>query len=242
MDLTMVENKSVKQYTAARLGAILTAIVLAVFLTCITAQEAHASAEWYRFQNSMENNGVTDVEMPGSYNEAALKWGRSMVLGYTTSFTPPLIINGDLYTASKERVYRIDKETGEIKAESDEMLVNVSYAMHPMTYCEEKGLLFLPLLDGRVQCIDADTLELKWISKAYKSTQALSPITYKDGMVYTGIWSSELKDGVYFGLDADTGETKWEFRPAEQHTETVAKALDTFAIPTGMSRPENYYT
>ena len=242
MDLTMVENRSVKQYIAARLGTILTAIVLAVFLTCITAQEAHASAEWYRFQNSMENNGVTDVEMPGSYNEAALKWGRSMVLGYTTSFTPPLIINGDLYTASKERVYRIDKETGEIKAESDEMLVNVSYAMHPMTYCEEKGLLFLPLLDGRVQCIDADTLELKWISKAYKSTQALSPITYKDGMVYTGIWSSELKDGVYFGLDADTGETKWEFRPAEQHTETVAKALDTFAIPTGMSRPENYYT
>ena len=95
MDLTMVENRSVKQYTAARLGVILTAAVITVFLTCITTQEAHASAEWYRFQNSMENNGVTDVEMPGSYNEAALKWGRSMVLGYTTSFTPPLIINGD---------------------------------------------------------------------------------------------------------------------------------------------------
>ena len=233
MDVERSFDEQLNKYSKLYSILLSAVILFTVSFIMMTASEVYADAEWYRFQNSDENNGVTNVEMPGSYDEAALKWGRQMVEGYTTSFTPPLIIDGCLYTASNKRVYKINKETGETIQTSAEMLVNVSYAMHPMTYCEEKGLLFVPLLNGRVQCIEAATLKLKWISKTYTGFQALSPIAYNDGKVYTGIWSTELSDGVYFCLDADTGETLWEFRPSELQEETAARDLGNFAKPTG---------
>ena len=136
----------------------------------------------------------------------------------------------------------MNKETGEIAKASEDMEINVSYAMHPMTYSEEEDVLFLPLLDGRIQCIDAGDLSLKWISKANKGSQALSPIAYKDGCVYAGIWYSEGVDGVFYALDAETGETIWEMRPSEQKEETIARDLGDFAVPAGMEEPSNFYT
>lgn len=219
-------------------------ITLTAMILC-TPENAHADArdvEWGQFQNSVDNNGVTDRETPGSYKEAALKWGKQLVQGYTTSFTPPVIIDGYIYTASTQNVFKIDKETGEIVKSSEKMQIDVSYAMHPMTYVAEEDALYLPLLNGRVQCIDADDLSLKWISKTYNGTQALSPITYKDGYVYTGIWEKEVSDGIYFCLDAKTGKTVWTLRPSEIREVTTAEELPTFEKPAGQAAPDNYYT
>ena len=231
----------------SRQFVLILALTLAAMLTCMVLcvpEYAHAArdVEWGQFQNSVDNNGVTDRETPESYNEAALKWGRQLVQGYTTSFTPPVIIDGYIYTASTQNVYKIDKETGETVKASEKMQIDVSYAMHPMTYVAEEDALYLPLLNGRVQCIDADDLSLKWISKTYNGTQALSPITYKDGYIYTGIWEKELADGIYFCLDAKTGKTVWTLRPSELRNVTKAEALPTFAKPTGQSAPDNFYT
>ncbi|MDD6154393.1 MAG: cadherin-like beta sandwich domain-containing protein [Eubacteriales bacterium] len=177
---------------------------------------ASREVEWGRFQNSEENNGIVyDRNMPDNYTETALKWGRQMVVGYTTSFTPPLIIDGALYTASKQNVYKIDKETGEVTASSDELLLNVGYAMNPITYDADHDQLYVPILNGRIACLSADDLTVKWTSAEYKGCQTLSPITYKDGLVYTGIWKSETSDGVYFALDWETGKSLWEFKPSE---------------------------
>ena len=226
---------------------VLLVLLIAVLLSMLAfagADNTYAArdVEWGSFQNSADNNGVTDRETPASYKEAALKWGLQLVPGYTTSFTPPLIIDGYIYTASSQRVYKINKENGQIVKESEKMAVDVSYAMHPMTYSAEEDALYLPLIYGRVQCIDAETLELKWISEAHDGTQALSPITYKDGKVYTGIWSSELSDGAYFCLDAKTGKEVWALRPSELRTVTTAAALEEFPKPTGQDKPSNFYT
>ena len=220
------------------------AAMAASMLAVPHAEKVYAARdiEWGSYQNSADNNGVTDRDTPAVYSEAALKWARQLVSGYTTSFTPPLILGGYIYTASKEKVYRLSKETGEILAESEKMQIDVSYAMHPMTYSAEEDALYLPLLRGRVQCIDPETLELKWISKAYSGAQALSPITYKDGYVYTGIWQKETEDGVYFCLDAKTGKTVWTMRPSEQKTVTEAKELPEFPKPAGYDVPDNFYT
>lgn len=238
-------NKMTDLYRERRI--LIIALLMAVLLSMLAfagAEDAFAArdVEWGSFQNSEDNNGVTDRETPGSYNEAALKWGLQLVPGYTTSFTPPLIIDGYIYTASSQRVYKINKETGQIVKESKSMAVDVSYAMHPMTYSAEEDALYLPLLYGRVQCIDAETLELRWISKAHDGTQALSPITYKDGKVYTGIWSSELSDGAYFCLDAKTGREVWTLRPSELRNVTNASALGEFPKPAGQDKPSNFYT
>ena len=176
---------------------------------------ADRDVEWGRFQNSPENNGVTEVTLPASYEEASLKWGKQMVQGYTISFTPPLIIDGCLYTASNKHVYQINKDSGEILKESVELKLNVSYAMNPLTYDPDNDQLYVPILNGRIACLDADTLEEKWTSREYRYTQSLSPVTYKDGGVYTGIWEKDDTDGVFFRLDAKTGQEVWSFRPSE---------------------------
>ena len=181
---------------------------------------AQRDVEWGQYQNSTANNGVIgEIETPSVYEETALKWSRKMVSGYTTSFTPPLIIDGYLYTASSTHVYRINKNTGEIVKESEELKLNVGYGMNPITYDADNDQLYVPIMKGRVQCLDADTLRSKWISDEYRYSQTLSPISYQDGCVYTGIWETETKDGVFFCLDAATGEAKWKYVPSE-HSET----------------------
>ena len=200
--------------------AVLAAFVMMAAMCCIAfapqADAAGRNVEWGCYQNSAENNGVVGgIPMPTNYNETSLKWGLKMVSGYTTSFTPPLIIDGDLFVASSKHVLRIDKESGEIRRQSEELKLNVGYAMNPITYDEGRDQLYVPIMNGRVQCLDAETLKLKWTSEEYKYTQTVSPIACRDGMLYTGIWEDEKEDGVFFCLDADTGKEVWRYIPSE---------------------------
>lgn len=205
------------------IGRCLPVIGLAVMLSMAwiafagdAASAADRDIEWRSYQNSAENNGVIGgIPTSGSYEETSLLWGKKMVNGYTVSFTPPLIIDGDLITASNRHVYRIDKRTGETKATSAELKLNVGYAMNPITYDREKDQFYVPIMNGRVQCLDGETLSSKWISREYKYNQTLSPIACKGGLVYTGIWETETDDGVFFCLNADTGAEVWTFRPSE---------------------------
>lgn len=99
-------------------------------------------------------------------------------------------------------------------ADSDVSTV-VRYGMNPITYDADNDQFYVPIMKGRVQCLNADTLRSKWISEEYRYSQTLSPISYIDGCVYTGIWETEVKDGPFFCLDAATGETKWKYVPSE---------------------------
>ena len=197
-------------------------ILLLVLTACVWAlaaapgYAAERDVEWGCYQNSTENNGVIgDIPTPESYQQTALLWGKKMLDGYTVSFTPPLIIDGNLYTASNKFVYVIDKQSGEVLRQSEELKLNVGYAMNPITYDEENDQLYVPIMRGRVECLDAETLEEKWISKEYQYSQSLSPISCRDGLVYTGIWETEKDDGAFLCLDAESGEEVWTYVPSE---------------------------
>ncbi len=256
----MKEFLKTKNFIIAACAAVFAVALLLVF-PAAGQEEAFASShtvDWGRFQNSEDNNGVTDVLTPESYDETCILWSKDLVTGYTSSFTPPLIIDGYIYTASQQKVYKISRghrnsdgewvDGGKIEAESEELENDVSYAMHPMTYSDEEEALYVPLLDGRVQCLDINDLSLKWTSKTYSGDQALSPIYYRDGFIYTGTWGGETTDGVFYCVNADKdtesggGSTVWEFRPSEQKTETKARVLEEFVIPEGASEPDNFYT
>ena len=213
-EMIMPENKQ-RSGRALRWILLLAAAVCALALMAPAAFAADRDVEWGCYQNSAENNGVIgDVPTPESYQETALLWGKKMLEGYTVSFTPPLIIDGRLYTASNKYVNVIDKQTGEVLQRSEELKLNVGYAMNPITYDAERDQLYVPIMRGRVECLDADTLEEKWISKEYRYSQTLSPISCRDGLVYTGIWETEKDDGAFLCLDAETGEEVWTYVPS----------------------------
>lgn len=206
----------------------ITAIVLA-FMLCLGVLPAGAFAaqsldniEWANFRNSDENNGVTDRETPVTTEEATLKWAAPIAQGYTQSCTPPLILDGYAYTAQGRYVYKLDKETGKQMAQSVKLAGQLGYALNPILYAE--GMLFVQINNGRIQALDAKTLESLWISEEVGG-QTLSPVTYKNGYIYTGTWNAEDKDGTYYCLSVrdekpdQPDEVKlctWKFIPSQK--------------------------
>lgn len=206
----------------------ITALILA-FMLCLGALPAGSYAaqslnnvEWESFRNNPENNGVTDRETPVTTREATLKWAAPIAQGYTQSCTPPLILDGCAYTAQGRYVYKLDKETGKQKAQSVKLAGQLGYALNPILYAE--GMLFVQINNGRIQALDAKTLESLWISEEVGG-QTLSPITYRNGYIYTGTWNGEEKDGTYYCLSvkdekpAQTDEIKtcaWKFVPSQK--------------------------
>ncbi len=60
-------------------------------------------------------------------------------------------------------------------------------------------MLFAQIGGGKIQAISATTLKSLWISESIGG-QTISPVTYKDGYIYTGTWDNETTAGTYFCL------------------------------------------
>ncbi|WP_206460085.1 S-layer homology domain-containing protein [Anaerovorax sp. IOR16] len=194
------------------------------------------SGDWVNFRGNDANMGVTEAKTPITANEAVLKWSKKYGSGWSAAPTPPIVLNNDLYMAAGKKVYRLDKETGEQLAVSEEMVNNVGFAMNPITYAE--GMLFVPVGYGRIQALRADTLESLWVSEKIGG-QTLCPTAYNNGYIYGGTWNKEDKIGNYFCLsvtDEDpskTDETKlctWKINHKGGFYWAGAYATDNYVI------------
>lgn len=153
--------------------------------------------DWINFRNSDANNGITGTSTPTDASAAVQKWATRIGVGWDASITPPLILGNYLYVASGQFIYKLDKNTGGIVATSEQLAGNMVYAMIPLTYAE--GMLFAQIGGGQIQAVSASSLKSIWVSESLGG-QTLSPITYKDGYIYTGTWNSETTAGSYFCL------------------------------------------
>ena len=154
--------------------------------------------DWSSYQNSETNNGITDRATPTSKNTITQKWSTRLdAKGWDAALTPPLIVGGYIYVASGQFIYKMDKNTGDIVQTSERLNGNMQYAMNALTYAE--GMLFAQIGGGQIQAVSATSLKSLWISEKLGG-QTLSPITYKDGYIYTGTWNSDTTPGSYFCL------------------------------------------
>ena len=155
--------------------------------------------DWVSFRSNPENNGVTDALTPISAEHTELIWTAKIGTGYNNAPTPPMLIDGYVYSQVGNKLCRIDPETGETLA-TGETAGSSNYATNPIA-CGA-GMLFI-LIDssngGVIQAFDAKTLESLWISETIYG-QVISPLTYHNGYLYTGTWRSETADGYYFCL------------------------------------------
>ena len=163
---------------------------LSVMLSAAPASDLpNYSGEWPTFRNSPNNNAVTNAATPNSTAAAALKWAKK----YGTSemagaVNIPIIVNYHIYIARNNDILCLSKSTGEV-AVSGKLAARLGGSgTNPMTYAE--GMLFVQLSGGRIQALRADTLESLWITEVF-GDQTVSPITYHNGYIYTGTWTSE---------------------------------------------------
>ena len=212
-----------KRFKNLHFTAVAIIILLAVTTTALSVKAAFAisSEDWTAFQNGGDNNAVTDVCLPLSADDASLRWA----VNPGDKVSPALVIGTSVYVASGRNVYKINRFTGEIeKTNTEPMVDSAEHALFPMTYGD--GKFFVTVNGGRVQAIDAETLEPLWCTERLGG-QSISPVTYSvvngKGMIFTGTYNNK---GCYFGAMTDNSnvnngikKVSWTFSPADDDSD-----------------------
>lgn len=151
--------------------------------------------------NASATKGITEAKAPRG--NAELKWA----VKYTDdSITPPALAQEYIFAVADNKVLKINKADGALIAESEPLDGSAAFSTIAPTY--GGGMLFVPIGSGRVQALDADTLEILWITAGSEiGGQTISPVVYADGYIYTGTWNGEERDGEFFCIDT-AGEDK----------------------------------
>ena len=143
-------------------------------------------SEWANFRRGQDNMGITPALTPHDSQETEMKWAKALGSGWSAAPSVQIIVDDSLIVMSNSKIYKLDLKTGEEQA-SASMAAAINWGYTPPTYAY--GMLFAPLANGTVQAFNAETLESLWIYRDPYGGQALSPITYSDGYVYTGFWN-----------------------------------------------------
>lgn len=178
-------------------------------------------SQWPNFRGNQNNNAVVNVKTPKNANEANLYWSTKVGEGFGgNAIGSPIIVDDYLIFCSGKSIYKMNKFTGEIVAQREEMVGKSNFNIIPPTYAE--GLIFIGLANGTVQAFNADTLESVWVYKDALRGQPNSPIIYNDGYIYTGFWNSETKNANYVCLsvtDEDINNKLEEKTATWKHTQ-----------------------
>ena len=178
------------------------------------------SSDWNNFRGSDSNMGITDVMTPVSKDDTTLLWNAKLGSGWSAAPSVQIIVDDALIVMAGTTIYKLDLKTGET-LKTGTMAGSPSYGYTPPVYAE--GMIFCPLGSGTIQAFNAETLESLWIYRDPLKGQALSPITYSNGYIYTGFWNSEVKDANYVCIsvtDEDVTRTDEEKQATWRHRQS----------------------
>lgn len=168
--------------------------ILCIFLVLITVFTSSAFAE------------ITDAQIPVTAEEAELKWSLKLGTNYRNAPSVPTADGDFIYVMSGKELHKISCENGKILQSAD-TVSTPSFGYTPSLVSEEK--VFCPLEDGTVQAFDTETMSAAWTYTDSLGGQALSPVAYDNGLIYTGFWNDEDADANYICLNASDGSLKW---------------------------------
>ena len=158
------------------------------------------SAAWPNFRGNAYNNGIVNYDIPTSADEARLLWRLRLGEGWSNAPSTQLIVDGCLIVMAATTIYKVDLGTGSILAQGT-LYDKFNWGYTPFAYGE--GKIFVSLASGKVQALDATTLESLWVYSDPLKGQSVSPVVYSDGYVYTGFWNSYKKNANYVCLKAE---------------------------------------
>ena len=183
---------------------------------------ASAAEEWLTYGGTYDEQRHSKLDQINrdTVGELGVAWSYDLATNRGVESTP-IVVDGVMYvTSAWSIVYALDAKTGEelwvhepdvdrsmaIKACCD--VVNRGVAVYD-------GKVFVGVIDGRLQALDAKTGELEWSvvtvdqSKPYTITGAPRVV---DGKVLIGNGGAELGvRGYVSAYDADTGDKVWRF-------------------------------
>lgn len=171
--------------------------LMTVILLFITASPVFAV-------NTVYTN-ITSAQTPTT--AASLLFSKKFGGNYKASPTPPVVVGDTILLVSGVKLYKLNAKTGEEIA-SVKMQGSTLYATVSPLYAD--GKVFVALDDGIVQAFDYETMKSLWIYTDSIGGQALCPITYDNGYIYTGFWVAETEYANYVCLSVKDENTKKE--------------------------------
>ena len=157
------------------------------------------------YAQSQAYTGITSAQTPTS--DASLLFSKKFGGNYKAAPTPPVVVGDTILLVSGVKLYKLNAETGEeiasVKMEGTTLYTTIS----PL-YAD--GKVFVALDEGIVQAFDYETMKSLWVYTDKIGGQALCPITYDNGYIYTGFWVDETENANYVCLSVKDENTKKE--------------------------------
>ena len=186
--------------------------------------DAGSANDWLTYHGSYKSYHYSPLDQinAGNVRDLAVAWihvpGRS-TRGLQSM---PLAVDGVLYyTGSHSRTFALDGATGKVIwsyiPELDEALVaRQTHSPYNRGAAIGEGKLFVGTVDGRLIALDMKTGKPAWDTKLINSQKLTVGFTgaplYAKGVVVIGAQGGEWPyRGPIFGVDAATGQKKWEF-------------------------------
>lgn len=145
---------------------------------------------------------------PAHSEETRLRWSVAVGTDYRDAPSVPAVYGDSIIVMSKRSLLKINTQDGAVTARAD-MTKRSSYGSMPVLCADGKA--FCPLEDGTVEAFDLETMQRLWSFSDSLGGQALSPITYSGGFVYTGFWNDEELEANFVCINAASGEKVWSF-------------------------------
>lgn len=155
------------------------------------------------------------VSEPGTYitsfaaptSSGKLKFSKKLGAGYMASPTTPVVVGDTLIVASGKKLYKLDAQTGD---ELESAVLSGSLGFGVATPLCADGKVFVQLDGGKIQAFDYKTMKSLWLYTDPLGGQALSPITFDGGFIYTGFWNGETENANFVCMSTKDEQPKKE--------------------------------
>lgn len=150
------------------------------------------------------------------------RWTYGFAQGDYASWSEPVVTGGFVFFATGSRLLKLDAATGAVVAEAA-LADGTAYGCRPVY---TKGLVVVPLNNGRLQALSALTLQTRWLTEAlpaaerevadgttiFYDQQGLSTLTVSGDYLYAftaaADWS-QTYEGWALCVNASTGAIRW---------------------------------
>lgn len=170
------------------------------------------AAEWGAYKGT-DGTGTSAADTPT--NGSRLAWACDLGTAGQTFMSDPILVNGQVYVAVRNKLQVRDAKTGRLLQEADladrvESTCRIAYA---------NGVVVVPLRAGRVQALTADSLKTVWLTDALPAVsgaaqQPISTPLVRDGYVYLGTaaagYDGTSLGGTLLALNLKDGSVRWQ--------------------------------
>jgi alcohol dehydrogenase (cytochrome c) len=209
------------------------AIAIVAMLTAAPAAEIDSSrlqaaeqnpADWLTYHGGYKSYHYSALDQINAGNVKNLQVAWTHLPGRSTRGLQamPLVADGVLYySGSYSRVFALDGATGKLVwsyfPELDEDLISMqTHSPYNRGVALGHGKVYVGTVDGRLIALDIKTGKPVWDTKLVNSQKLTvgftgAPLVVKDTVIIGsqgGEWTSR---GPIFGVDANSGQKKWEF-------------------------------